>query len=228
MEFLREQVDFASIENKIITEAIGEGKTAKAYWLNGIHLQCEKKNQNGRIYPKPIIEREIKKLYETKIKDNRFISQLGHPSDMELNFEKVSHNTVSLTLEGNDGFGKSKVLNTPCGLIAKALMDDGIRLGMSTRGIGTLKESIVQSDFNLGFIDIVSDPSCPDAWVQTVMEAKREWVIENGILLEKDMIDAEKEVDKIIVEHSFSKEDKQAAFIKLFGDVMNNIKRKHL
>jgi hypothetical protein len=228
MEFLREQIDFASVENKIVMESIGEGKKEKTYWLNGIHCQCEKKNQNGRIYPKPIMEREIKKLNETKIKQNRFISELGHPADMEIHFDKISHNTTKLVLEGNDGIGHSKILSTPSGLIARVLMDDGILLGMSTRGIGTLKESVVQSDFNLGFIDIVTDPSCPDAWVQTVMEAKREWVIENGILLEKDISEAEKEVDKIIVEHSFSKEDKQAAFIKLFGDVINKIQRKHV
>ena len=228
MEFLREQVDFASVENKIVMESVGEGKQVKTYWLNGIHCQCDKKNQNGRIYPKPIMEREIKRLNEVKIKTNRFISELGHPADLELHFDKVSHNTTSLILEGYDGIGRSKVLNTPSGLIAKVLMDDGVPLGMSTRGIGTLKESVVQSDFRMEFIDIVTDPSCPDAWVQTVMESKKEWVIENGILLEKDISDAEKELDKIIVEHKFSAEDKAAAFLKLFQDTMNKIKGKHL
>ena len=146
----------------------------------------------------------------------------------ELNFDRVSHITTSLVLEGNDGIGRSKILNTPCGLIVKVLMDDGVSLGMSTRGVGSLKESIVQNDYNLSFIDIVSDPSCADAWVSSVMESKKEWVLENGILTEKDFSQAEQEIDKIIVEHKFSIEDKQAAFTKLFNEVLANIKKKYV
>ena len=99
---------------------------------------------------------------------------------------------------------------------------------MSTRGVGTLKESVVQADFNMGFIDIVTDPSCADAWVQSLVESKREWVIENGILTERAIEEAEKEVDKIIVECRYSVEDKSAAFLKLFNDTMMKIKGKHI
>ena len=227
MEFLREEIDPSNFKNEIIEESVGEQKV-KTYWLSGIHCQCEKKNQNGRIYPKPIIEREIKKLNDTKIKHNRFLSELSHPDSNELHFDRVSHITTSLVLEGNDGIGKSKILNTPCGLIVKVLMDDGVSLGMSTRGVGTLKESIVQNDYNLSFIDIVSDPSCADAWVSSVMESKKEWVLENGILTEKEFVQAEKEIDNIIVECKFSVEDKQAAFTKLFNEVLANIKNKYV
>jgi hypothetical protein len=130
-------------------------------------------------------------------------------------------------VEGNIAMGKSLVLDTPMGKIAKALIDGGVKMGISSRGVGTLKESIVQNDFMVSAIDLVSDPSAPSAFMTAVMEGKKEWVFENGILTEKELQETQQEVNKIIIEHQFSIEDRQAAFMKLFGDVMQSLRTKH-
>lgn len=225
IELLREEIDFQSITNDIVTESISEGKSIKNFYLSGVHLQSEIKNQNGRIYPRGVIEREVNRINESKIKQNRFVGQLNHPEDLEINLERVSHLTTVLKMEGNDVYGKSKLLDTPLGLIAKKLVEGGVKLGVSSRGAGTLKNSIVQNDYNLLCVDIVSDPSCSSAWVDPLYESK-EWIMENGLLTEKQFDDSRKELDKIIVECKFSIEDKRAAFLNLFQKTLREIGSK--
>jgi hypothetical protein len=226
MILLREEVDFSCIKNEIILESIGEGKAVKNYWLNGIHMQSEIENGNKRRYPHQIIAREIKKIMEGKIAQSRFVGELNHPNTIEINLDRVSHLTTSLIMEGNDVMGRSKILDTPMGLICKALIDGGVKLGVSSRGVGTLKESVVQSDFSLAAIDIVSEPSAPSALMDGILESKKEWVLENGILTEKEYVDTIAQVEKVIIENQFSKEDRGAAFLKLFQETLNKIKTK--
>ena len=225
MELLREVIDFQSITNEIISENVGEGKSIKNIYLSGVHMQSEKKNQNGRVYPRQVIEREVKRINESKIKQSRFVGELNHPESLEVNLERVSHLTSVLRMEGNDVYGKSKLLDTPLGLVAKKLVEGGVKLGVSSRGAGTLRESIVQNDFSLVCVDIVSDPSCSDAWVDPLLENKA-WVMENGILTEKQYDASLKVLDNIILECKFSLDDKKAAFLKLFQDTLANIGSK--
>ena len=145
----------------------------------------------------------------------------------EINPERISHITKELRMEGNDVYGKSLVLDTPMGRIVKSLMEGGVRLGVSSRGVGTLKESVVQNDFQLHAIDVVTEPSAPNAFVEGIMESKKEWVFENGLLTEKELQDTIAEVNKVIVENQFSIEDRQAAFLKLFQETMNKISNKY-
>lgn len=225
-ELIIEHIDFDSLSCEFITETVN-GMPKKNMYITGPHLDSEVKNGNGRMYPRAIIEREIKRLNETKIKQNRLMGELNHPNNVEINLERVSHLTKELRLEGNIGFGKSMLLDTPMGKIAQALGEGGVKLGVSSRGVGTLKESVVQNDYNLVCIDIVSDPSGPNCFVDNILESKKEWVFENGILTEKQLEETLQEVNKIIVETQFSKEDRQAALLKMFQDAMRKIALKH-
>jgi hypothetical protein len=164
----------------------------------------------------------------SKIAQNRFLGELNHPNTIEINLDRVSHMTTSLIMEGNDVIGRSKILDTPMGLICKALIDGGVKLGVSSRGVGTLKESIVQSDFSLAAIDIVSEPSAPSALMDGILESKKEWVLENGILTEKEYQEVTEQVEKVIIENQFSKEDRAAAFLKLFNETLIKIRTKHI
>lgn len=224
-ELIIEQVDFDEIENKVITESIN-GHQQKNYFITGKYLSADEKNGNGRIYPKPIIIKEVNRLNESKIPQNRLIGELEHSNTTTINLERVSHLIKELKMEGNYAIGKSLVLDTPMGKIAKALIDGGVKLGVSSRGVGTLKESIVQNDFVISTIDIVSDPSGKNCFVDGILESKKEWVMENGILTEKELEDTLHQVNKIIIEHQFSIEDRQSAFLKLFTDSLNKIKNK--
>lgn len=224
-ELIIETMDMDSVVNQIVTESVNN-QQIKNYYLSGIHLQSEVKNGNGRIYPRTIIEREVKRLTEGKIKQNRLIGELEHPNSCSINLERVSHITKELRLEGNDVYGKSMLLDTPMGKIAKSLIDGGVKLGVSSRGVGTLKESIVQNDFALHCIDIVADPSAPQAFVNGILESKKEWVMENGILTEKELETTLKQVDQIIIENQFSVDDRKAAFLKLFNDSLAKIQNK--
>lgn len=224
-ELLIEHVDFESISNEIITENIND-KEIRKHYIVGPHLDADIKNGNGRVYPRAIIDREVKRLMETKIKQNRLMGELNHPASVEINLERVSHLTKDLKMEGNIAVGKSLLLDTPMGKIAQALVDGGAKIGVSSRGVGTLKESIVQNDYSLICIDIVSDPSGPSCFVDNIMENK-EWVFENGILTEKERQVVVAEVEKIIVETQYSIDDRKAAFLKLFNDAVFSIKSKY-
>ena len=160
------------------------------YFIEGNFMQSEKKNRNGRVYPKKTLMDEVKRYNESYVKSNRAMGELGHPEGPSVNLERVSHIIKDLKVEGNDVIGKAKILDTPYGKIVKNLMDEGAKLGVSSRGMGSLKQrngiNEVQRDFMLAAVDIVSDPSAPDAFVNGIMEGK-EWVWDNGIIRAREI-----------------------------------------
>jgi len=223
MDILIEEIDLSMINNEVIEEA-ETGK--KNHFISGVFIQGDVKNGNGRVYPSQILGREVKKLNETKIASNRLIGELDHPNTTQINLDRVSHLIKELRMDGNMGFGKAMLIETPCGKIAKSLLEAGVKLGVSSRGVGSVRGDVVQSDFNLKTIDIVGDPSAPKAFVDHILESQREWVLENGILTEKDVEDAIEKANRISIEHKYSVEDKKAAFIKLFTEAIETIKSK--
>lgn len=175
-------------ENNIQTIAEDAGNGKKNYFIRGIFMESEQVNKNGRIYPSSIMEREVARYNDTYVKSNRSLGELGHPEGPSLNLDRVSHIIKEMKMDGNVVYGKAKILDTPYGNIVKNLIDEGVRLGVSSRGMGSLKQvngvNEVQSDFNLATVDIVADPSAPNAFVNGIMEGK-EWIWNNGILQEK-------------------------------------------
>lgn len=166
-------------EVKLIVEAKEDGK-AKDYFIEGVFLQSNLKNRNGRMYPKEILQKEVNRYNEQYITKNRAYGELGHPDTPTINLDRVSHMIKSLKLEGNNFIGRAKILDTPYGKIVKSLIDEGAQLGVSSRGMGSLVQkngmNLVQDDFMLATAaDIVADPSAPDAFVEGVMEGV-EWV----------------------------------------------------
>jgi hypothetical protein len=165
-------------------------KTGKKHaYIEGVMLQTEVKNKNGRIYPKEVMQKEVARYTKEYVDQNRAYGELGHPEGPTINLERTSHLITSLKEDGNNFIGKAKILSTPMGEIVKNLLDDGARLGVSSRGMGSLKASnakggaqMVQSDFQLATAaDIVADPSAPDAFVDGVMEGV-EWIWDNGVI----------------------------------------------
>jgi len=165
-------------------------KTGKKHaYIEGVMLQTEVKNKNGRIYPKEVMQKEVKRYNKEYVDQNRAYGELGHPEGPTINLERTSHLITSLKEDGNNFVGKAKILSTPMGEIVKNLLNDGARLGVSSRGMGSLKASnakggvqMVQSDFQLATAaDIVADPSAPDAFVDGVMEGV-EWIWDNGVI----------------------------------------------
>ena len=175
-----------TIENvEVITEGTGSDK--KLY-IEGVFLQSEIKNRNGRMYPFSVLEKEVSRYNEEYIKTSRALGELGHPDGPTVNLDRVSHRITELRAEGNNFIGKAQILNTPNGNIAKALLEDGVKLGVSSRGMGSIDKreemNVVMDDFMLATAaDIVADPSAPDAFVNGIMEGK-EWAWDNGILKE--------------------------------------------
>ena len=155
----------------------------KSVFIEGIFMQAEKPNKNGRMYRKGIMEKEIAR-YQDLINEKRSLGELGHPPNPQINLNQVSHLITGLRFEGNDVYGKAKILDTPMGKIVKNFIEEGVGLGVSSRGLGSLKEvngiNEVQDDFHLATVDIVADPSAPDAFVQGIMESA-EWILENGV-----------------------------------------------
>ena len=183
----------------IVTEADSEGK--ESLFIEGIFLQAEQKNRNGRVYPLQILEREVRRYKKDYVKQNRAFGELGHPDGPTINLERVSHMITELRKSNNDFVGKAKVLSsTPYGKIVEGLLKDGAKLGVSSRGMGSLDESqkgtkIVKDDFYLATAaDIVADPSAPHAFVQGVMEG-REWIYENSMFHEVDLDRIKKTID---------------------------------
>lgn len=166
-----------------VAEAAEGGK--KKYAIEGVFMQSDTVNRNGRVYPRQILENEVDRYSKKYVKENRALGELNHPTGPTVNLDKVSHLIVDLRMEGKDVKGKAKLLETPCGLIAQNLLEAGVRLGVSSRGMGSLKENRgykeVQKDFMLSAVDIVADPSAPNAFVNGIMEGV-EWVWDNGIL----------------------------------------------
>jgi hypothetical protein len=175
-----------TIENvEVITE--GKGDDKKLY-IEGVFLQSEIKNRNGRMYPFSVLEKEVQRYNEEYVKTSRALGELGHPDGPTVNLDRVSHRITSLRAEGNNFIGKAQILSTPNGNIAKALLGEGVKLGVSSRGMGSIDKredcGVVMDDFMLATAaDIVSDPSAPDAFVNGIMEGK-EWAWDNGILKE--------------------------------------------
>ena len=169
---------------QIITEDNKDG--SKNYHIEGIFMQADTKNRNGRMYPTKILTDEVTRYNKEYVKSGRAMGELGHPEGPALNLERVSHLIKELNTEGNNITGKAKVMDTPYGKIVKNLIDEGVKLGVSSRGMGSIKPdkdgtNVVQEDFMLAAVDIVADPSAPDAFVEGIMEGV-EWVWENGIL----------------------------------------------
>lgn len=173
---------------RLITETVENVKTlvegsgdSKSYFIKGIFAQAEKKNRNGRLYPKHIMEREVFNYNKNYIKENMSLGELGHPNSPTVNLDRASHIIKELYPVGNDFMGKAKLMDTPCGKIAKNLIDEGVKLGVSTRGLGSLKEEngyqLVGEDFSLATIDIVSSPSGPDCYVNGIYEGV-EWIFD--------------------------------------------------
>ena len=180
----------------LVEDKQGGGKNV---YIEGIFAQAEKPNRNNRSYGKGIMEREVQK-YQELITQKRSLGELGHPENPSINLHQVSHLITSLKMEGNDVIGKAKILDTPMGIIAKNLIENEVQLGVSTRGLGSLKmnsEGIneVQGDFHLATVDIVADPSAPDAFVQGIMESA-EWILENGLWKAIQIENAQKQIKK--------------------------------
>ena len=175
-------------------EYLTEGK-GKEQYIKGIFMQSDIKNQNGRVYPHAVLQKEVKNFNTKYVNEGRALGELGHPMGPVINLDRVSHVIKELKEDGKNFIGKAKVMDTPNGRIVKNFISEGVKLGVSSRGMGSLKMNRkgvneVQSDFVLSTIDIVADPSAPDAFVNGIMEGK-EWIWENGVIIEKD-IDAMK------------------------------------
>ena len=160
-----------------------DGKGGKNHFIEGIFMQAEKQNRNGRVYPRHVLSKEVERYNQSYVMKNRAFGELGHPDSPTINLDRVSHMITSLKPDGNNFIGKAKILDTPNGKIVKSLLDGGASLGVSTRGVGSLKPAngfqLVQDDFHLATAaDIVADPSAPDAFVQGIME-NAEWILTN-------------------------------------------------
>ena len=188
-----------AIEVDFVTEEDENKK--KNYFIEGIFMQSEMKNRNGRVYPKAILQKEVKRYTDKFINTKRAFGELGHPDGPTVNLERVSHMITELVEDGANFVGRAKIMDTPYGKIVKNLIDEGAKLGVSSRGMGSLKPvqdglQEVQSDFYLATAaDIVADPSAPDAFVSGIMEGK-EWVWDNGLLKEKEIVEYQKRVER--------------------------------
>lgn len=203
----------------LVEEKLGKGKE---YFIEGIFLQSNLKNRNGRVYPTEILDKEIKRYNEEYVSKNRAFGELGHPDSPTINLDRVSHMIKELKRDGDNFIGKAKIMDTPYGKIVKSLIDEGATLGVSSRGMGSLTQkggvSMVQDDFTLATAaDIVADPSAPNAFVEGVMESK-EWVMVDGKFVERDLLEAQRIIRKT------SSKNLNEAKLKLFADFLNKIK----
>ena len=205
---------------KIITEGKGAGK--KLY-IEGVFLQGNIKNRNGRMYPMETLAKEVGRYNETFVQKGRALGELGHPDGPTVNLDRVSHKITSLKAEGNNFIGKAQILNTPMGKIASSLLDEGVMLGVSSRGVGSLKEDrngvrVVGEDFQLATAaDIVADPSAPDAFVNGIMEGK-EWVWDGGMLREQLAERTEKKIESLVQQRALEEHK-----LQLWNDFLSNL-----
>ena len=216
MKLITEEV--ASV--KFVTE--GKGASKKMY-IEGVFLQGNIKNRNGRMYPVETLAREVNRYNEAFVGKGRALGELGHPDGPTVNLDRVSHKITSLVQEGDNFKGKAQLLNTPMGKIASSLLDEGVMLGVSSRGVGSLKEDrdgckVVGEDFMLATAaDIVADPSAPDAFVSGIMEGK-EWIWDGGILREQQAAQTQKRINTLVDQKRL--EEKK---LELFGDFLSNL-----
>ena len=216
MKLIREEIE----KVEVLTENVN-GK--KNLFIKGIFLQAEQVNRNGRVYRMPVMEREVKRYNEQYVQKGRALGELGHPDGPTVNLDRVSHKIVELQREGNNFIGKAQILSTPMGKIAESLLKEGVCLGVSSRGIGSLrptKEGFneVGEDFMLATAaDIVADPSAPDAFVQGIMEGK-EWIWDGGILREKFAEQTQRRINTLIDQKRLEEHK-----INLFNDFINSL-----
>ena len=215
---------------KLITEVyqdlqyLTEKKEAggKNIFIEGIFMQADRANKNGRLYPKGIMEKEVGR-YQDLIKEKRSLGELGHPPNPTINLNQVSHLITDLRMEGSDVIGKAKILGTPMGKIAESLLNSGVCLGVSSRGIGSLRENSrgykeVGEDFMLATAaDIVADPSAPDAFVQGIMEGK-EWVWDGGLLREKLAENTRRKINTLVDQRRLEEHK-----LNLFNEFLNSL-----
>ncbi len=215
MKLITEEIE----KVEVITEGTGSNKRL---YITGPFLQSEVVNRNGRMYPLPIMEREVKRYNENYVQKGRALGELGHPDGPTVNLDRVSHKIVTLEQKGNNWIGKAQILSTPMGKIAESLLNDGVCLGVSSRGIGSLRENNkgykeVGEDFMLATAaDIVADPSAPDAFVSGIMEGV-EWVWNNGVL-EQKVSRIHKRINTL-VDSKQLEENK----LNLFNDFLNSL-----
>jgi len=214
---------------KLITETIHdtrcvieESEGTKSMFIVGPYMVAEEKNRNGRVYTLPILESAVNSYVTNFVKRGRALGELGHPESPSLNLNAVSHSIKSLTFEGNVCMGKAKILSsTPMGKIAESLIKEGVTLGVSSRGMGTLKETnginYVQPDFMIAAVDIVADPSAPGAFVNGIMEGK-EWVWENGAIREVEIRNYKNSINKA------SRNDIEKTQIKVFEHFLSKLR----
>jgi hypothetical protein len=216
MKLIREEIE----KVEVLTE--GTGKNQKLY-IKGPFLQAECVNRNGRMYPLSIMEREVKRYTEQYVNKGRALGELGHPDGPTVNLDRVSHKIVDLQREGNNFIGKAQILSTPMGKIAESLLKEGVCLGVSSRGIGSLrptKEGFneVGEDFMLATAaDIVADPSAPDAFVQGIMEGK-EWIWDGGILREKLAEQTQRRINTLVDQKRLEEHK-----LNLFNNFINSL-----
>ena len=216
MKLITEEVS----EVKFITE--GKGSKKKMY-IEGVFLQGDIKNRNGRMYPVNTLTKEVSRYNESFVQKGRALGELGHPDGPTVNLDRVSHKIVRLEQKGNNFIGKAQLLETPMGKIAKSLIAEGVTLGVSSRGVGSLKEDhtgckVVGEDFMLATAaDIVADPSAPDAFVSGIMEGK-EWVWEGGILREQLAEKTKKSINTLVDQNRLEEHK-----LNLFNDFLSNL-----
>jgi len=216
MKLIREEIE----KVEVITETKNGKRTL---YIQGPFLQTEQQNRNGRVYRRNVMEREVKRYTDEHISKGRALGELGHPDGPTINLDRVSHKIVSLEQKGNDFIGKAQILSTPMGKIAESLLNEGVCLGVSSRGIGSLRPtkegySEVGEDFMLATAaDIVADPSAPDAFVQGIMEGK-EWVWEGGILREQIASKTAKRINTLVDQRALDEHK-----LGLFNDFLNSL-----
>ena len=216
MKLIREEIESVEflVENR-------NGK--KSMYIEGVFLQGNIKNRNGRMYPMETLRKEVGRYNENHVQSGRALGELGHPDTPTVNLDRVSHKIVSLKESGSNFIGKAKILGTPMGKIASSLVEEGVKLGVSSRGIGSLKPTregvnIVGDDFMLATAaDIVADPSAPDAFVEGIMEGK-DWVWDGGILREKFAHNTYKTINTLVDQKALDEKK-----LSLFNDFLSNI-----
>jgi hypothetical protein len=217
MKLIKEVFDTTSL---VVENKLGKGKE---YFIEGIFLQSELKNRNGRMYPESVMDKEVGRYMESLVKQNRAYGELGHPDTPSINLDRVSHLIVDLRKEGTNYIGKAKILETPMGNIARGLLDGGANLGVSSRALGSLQMNkegvqVVQDDFMLSTAaDIVADPSAPDAFVRGIMESV-EWVFVDGKFEQRQIEDTKK-----FIQRTPSKKLNEAS-IAAFQNFLKNLK----
>jgi hypothetical protein len=221
MKLIIEQVE----DIQVITEAKENGK--KNMFIEGIFLQADLKNRNGRVYPVSVLEKEVNRYVTENIEKKRAYGELGHPQGPSINLDRVSHMIESIRKDGSNFIGRAKILETPMGNIVRNLIDEGANLGVSSRGMGSIKESRngimeVQGDFYLATAaDIVADPSAPDAFVQGIMEGV-EWVWNNGALKQVQLEGIKRDINRASASHSLDESTKLKMFERFLNSISSN------